>query len=46
MLRFAADRRIRYSLYSAFTILPAHQHRHLAQAERAATVAGADPSPT
>lgn len=26
---------IRYSVYSAFTILPAHQHRHLQQAERA-----------
>jgi hypothetical protein len=29
------DPRIRYSLYSAFTILAAHQHRHLSQAERA-----------
>jgi hypothetical protein len=27
--------RVRYSLYSGFTILPAHQHRHLAQAQRA-----------
>lgn len=26
---------IRYHVYSAFTILPAHQHRHLQQAERA-----------
>lgn len=34
------DGRVRYSLYSAFTILPAHQHRHLAQAERAAGFAG------
>jgi hypothetical protein len=25
----------KYNLYSAFTILPAHQHRHLQQAERA-----------
>jgi hypothetical protein len=25
----------RYNVYSAFTILPAHQHRHLQQAERA-----------
>jgi hypothetical protein len=25
----------KYSVYSAFTILPAHQHRHLQQAERA-----------
>jgi hypothetical protein len=29
------DPRARYSLYSVFTILPAHQHRHLLQAERA-----------
>ena len=29
------DPRGRYSVYSAFTILPAHQHRHLGQAERA-----------
>ena len=27
--------RARYSLYSAFTIVAAHQHRHLGQAERA-----------
>lgn len=26
---------MKYSVYSAFTILPAHQHRHLQQAERA-----------
>lgn len=26
---------LRYSVYSALTILPAHQHRHLQQAERA-----------
>ena len=32
---------LRYSVYSAFTILPAHQHRHLQQAERAwQTVSG------
>jgi hypothetical protein len=30
------DARARYSVYSAFVILPRHQHRHLAQAERAA----------
>jgi hypothetical protein len=28
------DRRIRYNLYSALTILPRHQHRHLWQAEQ------------
>jgi hypothetical protein len=27
--------KFRYNVYSAFTILPAHQHRHLQQAERA-----------
>jgi hypothetical protein len=26
--------RVRYNVYSAFTILPAHQHRHLWQAEQ------------
>jgi DinB family protein len=29
------DRRLKYSVYSALTILPAHQHRHLWQAEEA-----------
>jgi hypothetical protein len=28
------DARVRYSLYSALTILPRHQHRHLWQAEQ------------
>ena len=28
------DGRLRYNLYSCLTILPAHQHRHLWQAER------------
>jgi hypothetical protein len=27
--------RMKYSVYSALTILPRHQHRHLLQAERA-----------
>ena len=27
------DARVRYNLYAAFTLLPAHQHRHLEQAE-------------
>ena len=26
--------RVRYNLYSCFTILPRHQHRHMWQAER------------
>jgi len=30
------DARVKYSVYSALTILTAHQHRHLWQAERAA----------
>jgi hypothetical protein len=34
------DSRVKYSLYSALTILPAHQHRHLAQAERALEATG------
>ncbi len=28
---------VRYSLYSALSLIPAHQHRHLGQAERALT---------
>ncbi len=35
------DPRIRYSLYSALVLLPRHQARHIAQAERAAVRAGA-----
>ena len=30
------ESRIRYTLYSAFAMIPGHQHRHLAQAENAA----------
>lgn len=33
--------RVRYSLFSALTLVSRHQHRHLAQAERAAVVAPA-----
>jgi hypothetical protein len=29
------DARVRYNAFSALSILPAHQHRHLEQAERA-----------
>ena len=32
------DRRVRYNLYAALTLVPRHQHRHLRQAERAAGV--------
>jgi DinB superfamily len=32
------DGRVRYSVYSALTLVPRHQHRHLHQAERAARV--------
>jgi hypothetical protein len=35
MTRSAFNPRIRYSLFSAMTILPRHQHRHLWQAEQA-----------
>lgn len=31
--------RVRYNLYAAVTLVPRHQHRHLAQAERAAAAA-------
>jgi DinB superfamily len=33
-IRSPFDPRIRYNVYSALTILPRHQHRHLWQAER------------
>jgi hypothetical protein len=33
------DAKFRYNLYSALTILPRHQHRHLWQAEQVADVA-------
>ena len=33
------SRRLRYSLYSALTVLPLHQHRHLWQAEQVAAAA-------
>jgi len=32
------DARVRYNLYAIFTLTPRHQHRHLAQAERAVEV--------
>jgi hypothetical protein len=35
------DARVKYDAYAAFTILPNHQHRHLAQAERAWEAASA-----
>lgn len=34
-VRSPFDPRVRYNAYSCFSILPAHQHRHLWQAERA-----------
>ena len=33
-MRSPFDDRVKYSVYSALTILPAHQHRHLWQAEQ------------
>ncbi len=35
------DSRVRYNLYSALTLIPRHQHRHLLQAERAAQAVSA-----
>jgi len=35
-IRSPFEARIRYTLYSAFAMIPGHQHRHLAQAESAA----------
>src|SRR5512147_2204452 len=32
------DARLTYNLYSALTLIPRHQHRHLVQAERAADI--------
>jgi hypothetical protein len=34
-IRSPFDSRLRYNLYSCLTIIPAHQRRHLAQAEEA-----------
>jgi hypothetical protein len=34
------DSRVRYNVYAAFSIISAHEHRHLAQAERAAAACG------
>jgi hypothetical protein len=36
--------RVRYNVYSALTIIPRHQHRHLLQAERAAGVKPVSPA--
>jgi hypothetical protein len=33
------DSRVRFNLYAALTLVPRHQHRHVAQAERAAGIA-------
>jgi len=44
-LRSPFDARIRYNLYSALTLVPRHQHRHLLQAEQAALAAEAVVSP-
>lgn len=35
-IRSPFDRRVRYNLYSALSLLPRHQHRHLWQAEQVA----------
>ncbi len=38
------DRRLKYNLFAALTIVARHQHRHLLQAERAAGAVGLDAS--
>jgi hypothetical protein len=38
------DQRLKYNLYSMFTLVPRHQHRHLLQAWRAARVFEAVPA--
>ena len=44
-LRSPFDSRVTYTLYSALTLVPRHQHRHLLQAERAARAAEYAASP-
>lgn len=34
------DRRVKYNAFAALSILPAHQHRHLLQAEQASAASG------
>lgn len=40
----AFNERLRYSIFSCFAILATHEHRHLLQAERAATASRSSPS--
>ena len=40
------DARASYNLYACFTILPAHQHRHIWQAEQALATLPSDRDPT
>ena len=44
-VRSPFDARVTYNLYSALTLIPRHQERHALQAERAASVPVAEPSP-
>lgn len=41
MIASPFNERLRYTVYSAFTIVAAHEHRHLEQAERALAASGA-----
>lgn len=38
------NERIKYSIFSAFSLLAVHEHRHLLQAERAVAAGGSGPS--
>lgn len=44
-LRSPFDERVKCNLYSALTLIPRHQQRHALQAQRAARVPVAEPSP-
>jgi len=44
-MRSPFDGRVKCNLYSALTLIPRHQQRHALQAERAARVPVAEPSP-
>lgn len=45
MVRSPFDGRVKCNLYAALTLIPRHQQRHALQAERAANVPAAEPSP-
>ena len=45
MVRSPFDGRLACNLYAALTLIPRHQERHALQAERAASMPAAEPSP-